>query len=239
MARRSGAFVLKVILADAELELVPELIAGHPSIRTMAKAMGKSGTRMILDANAHQAAIKQLDQGGRRGRPDITHYTLLALLESPLNQAGGLSVCIHTRHGQLIHIKPETRLPRGEARFQGVMARVLSDGRSQDKDPLIWNVGVRSPGEVLAAFASGPVTRFDPSGETSTFEAYAQGAEEDSTVIIGGFPNGTFSDDWQRVAPESLSLWPKALSAWAVAAELVAIWRTQKGPSLSDSTAPS
>ncbi len=231
--------VLRVILADAEVELVPGDIAGHPSIRNQAKLLGKQATRLLLDANAHRAALHQLPEGERRGRPDILQYCLLTLLESPLNKQGGLEVGIHVRDGQFIRIKPETRLPRGEARFHGVFARVLAEGKSQDNDPLVWSEGVRTPQQVLSSFATGKVLRLDPEGPAIQPEALPAQSDEDLTIIVGGFAHGTFTEEWQAAAPECVSLWPELLTAWAVLGECVAHWRAQKAPSPSGSTPPS
>ncbi len=231
----TGRTVLRVILADVEVELVPDEIAGHPAIRNQAKAMGKQPGRLLLDANAHTAAIRQLEDGQRRGRPDILQYTLLTLLESPLNKQGGLEVAVHTRDGTLIRIKPETRLPRGEARFHGVFARVLAEGRSQDKDPLIWSAGTKTPAEVVEAFAVGDVLRLDPEGPATAFEDLPASVGDDATLIIGGFAHGTFTPAWMEQG-RGVALWPELLTAWAVAGECVAHWRAQKAPSPGDSS---
>ncbi len=214
---------MHVIIADAELELVPEDIAGHPVVRKHAQAMGKRPGQLLLDANHHWQASKALPDGERRGRPDIVQMSLLGLLESPLNKAGGLEVSIHTRHGKWIHIRPDTRLPRGEARFQGVFARVLSTGQSQDKDPLIWSESA-SPAKIIKQ-APGKVLRLAEGADVVDIDAVAKDAGKDATVIIGGFPSGDFSDGWKAAAPATVSLWPEALVAWAVAAECAAAWR--------------
>ncbi len=223
--------MLSIILADAELELAPPEVAGHPAVKATARAQERKPGEVLLDQNAHGAATSRLVDGKRRGRPDIVHYCLLTLLESPLCKGGGLQVCIHTRHGQLIRIKPDTRLPRGEARFQGLMGRVLREGRSQDKDPLIWGAGTRTPAEVLAQVGVGPVLRLDEGGaaaKPAELAARAQGGN--LTVVLGAFPSGAFSPAWLAAAPDAVSLWPEPLNAWAIAAEVVAAHRAQWGP---------
>lgn len=218
--------MLHVILAGAEVELAPEAIAGHPAIRTTARELNRKSTEVLLDQNVHAPAIKQLPEGERRGRPDIVHYTLLALLESPLNKMGQLAVAIHTRNGELIRIRSDTRLPRGEARFQGLLSKVLRDGASQDKQPLLWSDGVLSPAEVLAAAGKGPVLRLDESGDPRTPAQLANKAVGgDLTVILGAFPSGDFTTEWKTAAPETASIFPQALNAWAVAAEVAAAFR--------------
>lgn len=217
--------MLHIVLAGAEVELAPEAIAGHPAVRTTAKELNRKGTEVLLDQNVHGPALRQLPEGERRGRPDILHYTLLVLLESPLNKQGGLKVLVHTRHGELVHIRPDTRLPRGEARFQGLLSKVLRDGASQDKDPLLWSDGVVSPAEVLAQ-CKGPTLRLDEGGAAlAPLELARRAKGGDLTVVLGAFPSGDFPADWKAAAPDAVSIFPQALNAWAVAAEVVAAVR--------------
>ncbi len=217
--------VLHVVLAGAEVELAPEAIAGHPAVRATAKELNRKPTEVLLDQNAHGPAIRQLPDGERRGRPDIVHYTLLVLLESPLNKEGRLKVLVHTRNGELVNIRADTRLPRGEARFQGLLSKVLRDGASQDKQPLLWSDGVRTPKQVLAE-CKGPVVRLDEGGAAlAPLELARKAVAGDLTVVLGAFPSGDFSRDWKAAAPEAVSIFPQALNAWAVAGEVVAAAR--------------
>lgn len=215
--------MLRVLLANAEMELVPESIAGHPQVRRLAQAGKRRPSELLLDQNQHHQALKTLEGGADRGRPDIVHYTLLTLLDSPLAKSGGLEVAIHTRGHHLVRVRGDTRLPRGEARFQGLMARVLRTGESSDEDPLIWVEGRMPPADALAKFAKGPVVRLDDDGPlTAPADLRTTG---DLTLVLGAFPHGPFPEPWKTAAPRSVSLWPEPLSAWAVAADVVAAFR--------------
>lgn len=220
--------MLRILLAQAELELVPEAVWGHPNIRKAVKLAGRKAGELLLDQNGHQHACRQLEDGARRGRPDIVQYTLLSLLESPLCKQGGLEVAIHTRHNQLIRIRPDTRLPRGEGRFQGLMSKVLLTGASQDgKDPLVHIEAECQPAEALERFGRGPVLRLDEGGETIAPRALRERAVHDKlTLVLGAYPSGGWSDTWQQAAPETASIFPEPLNAWAVAAECVAGYRS-------------
>lgn len=218
--------MLRVLLAGAELELVPDEIAGHPAVRSNLPHGRRAGD-VLLDQNLHAQASRRLPDGERRGRPDIVHYTLLALLESPAAKAGHLEAAVHTRHGELVRVRPGTRLPRGEARMHGLLAKVLRDGQGQDREPLLWVEGRMGPSDALAAFARGPVVRLDEDGPPlRPAELAARASGGDLTVVLGAFPSGGFGSDWQRAAPQTASLWPEALNAWAVAAEVAAAWRS-------------
>lgn len=226
--RRVG---LRVVLAQAELELVPQEIASHPIVRRQAQSMGKRPGQLVLDQNNHAPAMQDLAEHERRGRPDITHYCLLSLLESPLCRAGALEVAIHTRNRRFVRVRSDTRLPRGEARFQGVMARVLFEGASHDRDPLLWVEGRLAPEQVLERFGQGPVIRLDEHGPLVTpFQLADQASEGDLTVVLGAFPHGDWNVDWVQAAPRAASIWADPLNAWAVAAEVAAGFRARHGP---------
>lgn len=218
--------MLRFLLVDAQLELVPAEVAGHPQVRAHAKEQGKRPGDLLLDQNAHRQACKRLEDGDRRGRPDIVQYTLLTLLESPLCKAGHLEVAVHTRDGLLLRIRSDTRLPRGEQRFYGLLAKLLRDGRSQDTDPLLWSEGTRTAAEALAAFGEGPVLRLDEGGEpVRPTDLHARADGGDLTLVLGAFPRGDYGDDWLAAAPDAVSIYPEPLNAWAVAAECVAGFR--------------
>lgn len=222
---------LRIVLAEAEMELIPQELLSHGAVEAYARNLNRSPASMLLDQNHHHAAMRRLPNKERRGRPDIVHTTLLHLLESPLCRAGGLHICIHTRHRELIRIKPETRLPRGEARFQGVMARVLKQGASQDEDPLIWSEGKRSAEQVLEAFAKGPVYRLDEGGASATpLQLVDQAKNGELTVILGAFPHGDWGGEWTKAVPTKISIWPEALNAWVVASEISVSFRARHGP---------
>lgn len=222
--------MLKVLLADAGLELPPPDVAGHPAIRKHARSLDRRPTEVLLDQNMHRPAINRLPDAARRGRPDIVHVSLLVLLESPLCKAGGLEVAVHTRDGLLVQIRPDTRLPRGEARFQGLMAKVLLEGRTHEKDPLLWVEARTDPAQALAAFAKGEVVRLDEAG-TAMAPADLADKGPDQTLVLGAFPSGPWSAAWQEAAPQAVSLWPDPLNAWAIASECVAGHRARWGPS--------
>lgn len=222
--------MLRFLLVDAQLELVPAEVAGHPQVRAHARAQNKKPSDLLLDQNAHRQACKQLPDGDRRGRPDIVQYTLLNLLESPLCKDGELEVAVHTLDGTLVRIRSDTRLPRGEQRFHGLLAKVLRDGRSQDRDPLLWSEGRRTPAEVLATLARGPVLRLDEAGTPlRPADLFARTDGGDLTLVLGAFPRGDYPEAWRTAAPETVSIHPEPLNAWVVAAECAAGFRAGMG----------
>jgi len=79
----------------------------------------------LLNVDDHLAILKKAHRPADVARPDITHQTLLSLLDSPLNKAGRLQVWIHTAANAVIKVDPSVRLPRTFKRFCGLMVQLL------------------------------------------------------------------------------------------------------------------
>lgn len=99
---------LVIILEKAQLETVK---MGH--------------TYELLNCDDHLHILKKNNRDPGSCRPDITHQSLLMLMDSPLNRAGLLQVYIHTEKNVLIEINPQTRIPRTFRRFAGLMGEFL------------------------------------------------------------------------------------------------------------------
>ena len=48
----------------------------------------------LLNCDDHKGIHKKLNREASQSRPDILHHELMALLDSPLNKAGYLKVCV-------------------------------------------------------------------------------------------------------------------------------------------------
>lgn len=106
--RKTNGKRLIVILENASLETVKN---------------GKSFE--LLNCDKHKTIMRKNKKDPATARPDITHQSLLMLLDSPLNKAGLLQVYIHTERNVLIEINPHTRIPRTFDRFCGLMVQLL------------------------------------------------------------------------------------------------------------------
>ncbi|KAL9296255.1 hypothetical protein ACSQ67_022151 [Phaseolus vulgaris] len=83
-------------------------------------------TYQLLNSDDHANFLRKNNKNPGDYRPDITHQSLLSILDSPLNKAGRLrSVYIRTEKGVLIEVKPFVRIPRTFKRFAGVMLELL------------------------------------------------------------------------------------------------------------------
>lgn len=211
--------MIDLVLADAELETVPEAIRDHPQVTADARKRDLDPAAMLLDSSRHHAAMQDLPEGDRRGRADIVHLALLVALESRAAKAGRVRPWVHTRDDRLVTVDPETRLPKQLHRFTGLMRQLLSSGRVGPKDrDLMVTEPDRSLAEVVADRGD-PVVVMDADGEPATQDGIVE-AVGDGTVVVGAFPSGGYRSDLPD-APR-LALGGEPLMAWAVAGEVVA-----------------
>lgn len=223
--------MLTLVLADAELELVPDQIKGHTSVRTAANRRDQRPSRTLLDASVHHDALKHVHDGERRGRPDLTHYFLLLALDSVLNKQRGLRLVVHTRNDERISVNPETRIMRNYPRFVGLMEQLWQFGQVP-QDPVLFKLESGYPLErVLKEDARGPVVAFDEHAPRVPFRPWVaeKARAGDLTVVLGGFPKGDFRSPVKTLASELVSIRDEPLSVWTVETALIAFWEDALG----------
>lgn len=217
--------MLTLVLADAELELVPTQIQRHPAIRSYAGKRGKSPAKVLLDSSYHHAAMNRLEQAERRGRPDIVHLFLLLCLDSILNSEGKLRTTVHTRNNEMITIAPETRIPKNYTRFVGLMEELFVAGRvPTEGSPLLRLEGGKDLKAVLEEVGGKTVT-MDPAGKKVDLQDFLGRKKGDLTIIIGGFPHGEFNSPVKDLCEEMISIHESPLKVWTVAAEVLVSYR--------------
>lgn len=211
------------MVVEAAVELVPKEIWEHPAVRSYARRRGKRPGEVLLDRAYHHAAMKVLPRAYKRGRPDITHFTLLEVLGSPLNRAGMLETYVETQSGHLIHIHPETRLPRIYERFKGLVEKLY-------REPL-----VEAEGRVLLRMERGGLERLveavkpdvkillSERGERMGWDELAERivSHRKPMIMVGGFPRGDFEEETRRHADHEISIWHQPLEAWTVSSRIL------------------
>jgi rRNA small subunit pseudouridine methyltransferase Nep1 len=218
--------MLTLVLAEAEVELVPAELRCHPAVITHARQRKKQPTQILLDSNYHHAAMNNLPEGRRRGRPDITHLFLLTALESIVNKQGQLNIIVHTRNDMVITVRPETRIMRNYERFLGLMEKLFEKHVVPDeKQPLLslqQNIPLK---QVIEQVQADEVITFSKDGASIRLQDYFEELKKQKKhhllCIIGGFPSGTFHTDLKTIPTKVLSLYPDMLPAWTVASEIL------------------
>lgn len=194
--------MMKIVLAESELELVPESIRHHKCVKRP-----KEGGVVLLDSNFHHSAMKGLPEAYRRGRPDIVHVCLLNALDSPLNRAGSLEFYVHTRNDDVIEMSPKWRVPRSYNRFVGLMENLFEQRTIEHDKDMLLNMKKMGLAELIGSISDGMEVKL------MHYQGRRYAPSEDSVIIIGGFPHGDFKED---LGFEKYSICSEELMAWSV-----------------------
>jgi len=215
--------LLILILTESALETVPQGLRRHPSIQRHSKRRGKHPQFLLLDRSYHHTAMKTLEEGEKRGRPDIIHFALLEALSSPLNKEGLLQTYVHTIQDYVITVKPETRLPRNYLRFVGLVEQLFESGRVPLSGPALLKLEHKTMPQLLREIKPNYVTVFSRKGKCRLLEETVSrlSDKERPAVVIGGFPHGHFSETIIRLAKEVICIDQKMLEAWTVTSRVI------------------
>jgi rRNA small subunit pseudouridine methyltransferase Nep1 len=218
--------MLTLMLAEAEVEIMPAELTRHPAVIAYARQRKKPPTQILLDSNYHYSAMTTLQEGRRRGRPDITHLFLLTALESIVNKEGQLHIIVHTRNNMVITVNPETRIMRNYERFLGLMENLFEKHVVPDEKQPLLSLQKNIPLEQAIEQVQADVTiTFSKDGSSVILSDYFKELKKQNKhhllCIIGGFPSGTFHTDLKTFTNDNFSLYPDMLPAWTVASEIL------------------
>ncbi len=220
--------MLSLVVIDAELETIPDIMKDDYSIRIQAKKRGKPASKMLLDSNFMHSAIERYFPGesNRRGRPDIIFHLLMTSLESILNKKSGLRVIIHTRNNQIIEINPSIRLPKSYNRFVGLMEDLFDKRAIGPQSETLMKVTDGNWKDALN-MTGGNQILLSPRGIPWKIADVFHGAG-DQSVIIGGFSQGDFISDVYSLG-SGISIYPDELTIWSVAMECICQYERNYG----------
>ena len=167
--------------------------------------------------------MKSLKDGEKRGRPDIVHFALLEALGTPLNKEGYLRIYVHTINDRVVHVNPEVRLPRSYTRFVGLFEQLFQLRRIPPAGPALLLLERKNLDQLLQDIECDYVVAFSTKGSRGRLDETMQklGARERSTVLIGGFAHGHFSETTAKLADEILCIDPEMLEAGVVTSRVI------------------
>lgn len=219
--------MLNIIIADAELELVPKELWSFPDAISYSRRRSKKLSEVLLDSNYMHRAIESVFPGEstRRGRPDIIHTLLLSCQESILNKVGMLRVFIHTRENKVIIVNWLTRIPRSFNRFVGLIEDLYDKRKIQNSDFVLLEMLDLTIKELVSSKGLKNVRILSPDEKVSSISD-AVGTNDETTLIIGGFSEGKFRSDIEGLG-EKYSIYPEELTIWTVAMEAICTYERQ------------
>lgn len=211
------------VLADSELELIPQELQRERSILSSARMRGKPPEKILLDASHHHPAFVKLKDSERRGRPDLVHFFLMLAMDSDLNASGRLKVFVHTRNDDVIAVKPETRLPPHYPRFVGLIESLYEQRVVPSRENALLELRNSVPlATLVAALKPDVVYVMDPAGKEVPLDAKFVGLDDKTVVvIIGGFSKGEFRTDLEKIKHEKISLGTRQQKVWTVTAKVL------------------
>jgi rRNA small subunit pseudouridine methyltransferase Nep1 len=209
---------LNFIIAESALELIPEEIRSHPSVRSDARRRGVEVSAVLLDRSIHHAAMLKLKDSLKRGRPDLVHLTLLSVTSAPIYQDGMVRVFIHTGGDTVLQLKERTRPPKSYARFRNLVEKLLQERPSSG----LVTVYDSTIAQLLKSLRSSPVVGLSVQGAPLELPELARElASHDPAVLIGGFSKGHFLPSTVRAVDRLVRIHERPLDAHVVAARLV------------------
>lgn len=221
--------MLTLVIADAELELVPKELWNAPDSKSYSRRRSKPLSSLLLDSNYMHHAIDAAFPGEskRRGRPDIIHTLLLTCQESILNKAGQLELFIHTREDKVIIVNRETRIPRSFNRFSGLIEDLFAKRIIQSDGVTLLEMTDSTLRDFILKRGMRNVRVFSPDGAESTVSE-AVGNEVTTTMIIGGFSEGNFRSSMDGLGKQ-YSIYHEELTIWTVAMEAICTYERLHG----------
>lgn len=230
--------MLNLVLAESAIEPIPSNLWNHPSVLKRSRSLRKNPGEMLLDRSYHHAAMLKIEDGRKRGRPDIAHFCLLNALGTPLNLEGGLRTSVHTREDKLILVNSETRLPRNYDRFVGLIEQLYSLGRVPAEGKTLLEIRSETLSNHIGDINASRIVALSRAGVKSTIEKVVEtvAKEPNPLFLIGGFPAGEFDSKTMRLADDVFSIYPETLDAWIVVARVIYEYERMMGLSNSSLT---
>ncbi|WP_297215522.1 16S rRNA (pseudouridine(914)-N(1))-methyltransferase Nep1 [Thermoplasma sp.] len=213
--------MLHLIIADAELETIPEQMTEDPAIRRFAKKRNKKVEKIILDSNYMHTSIDRYfpNESKRRGRPDIIYLLLEMAQESILNHKNQLRTYIHTRNNKVIKISPITRMPKSYNRFIGLFEDLFDKKIITNSGKKLLSIEDSNLLDLINSINVDRKILLHPKGEMKKPSEIVD--KSDMLVVIGGFSEGDFLSDISYMQ-EKYAIFDQELTIWSVANEVIA-----------------
>lgn len=211
---------LTVVLFGAGIEIPPPEIRDHPAILADARRRGRKPDSILLYVARHRFAMDRLEDFERRGRPDIAHRALLALLDSPLNRMGMVRPIVETIEGRVFELSPDVRLPKDYYQFEGLMVQLLKTGRvPPEGEPLIWMLDESL--ESVVADAEVKVL-LSEEGERVRLDAWRELVRKKAALLIGAYQKGSPPERIYKLADKVWSVSKHSLMTTSVVCRAMA-----------------
>jgi rRNA small subunit pseudouridine methyltransferase Nep1 len=216
------------VIAEAAIELVPQILRNHPSVKNHSKRIGRDTNEILLDISYHHRAMveQNIRQWWKRGRPDIVHFDLVEALSTPLFKQKKLEVYVSTFDNKLIIINQNLRVPKNYFRFERLMTSIFNKQKNKRSSNLIElreNVGFNDL--IRKIIRPDAVLGFSIKGTKIKISDILLNNVVDNTknycFVVGGFQRGHFSETVNRTCNNVYSISPYGLESHVVIARVL------------------
>jgi len=165
----------------------------------------------------------KMEEGNKRGRPDIVHFALMEALGTPLFLNGMLRVYVHTIDNKLVAIADNLRVPKSYFRFEGLLVGLFRDKAVKSGEgAVLMEISDGTLADLLDAIKPARVIGLSTTGVQGTAEkAVAENLADDCAFVIGGFPRGHFSESTTKLLNLTYSISDLGLEAHVVIARIL------------------
>ena len=216
------------MIAEAAMELVPQILRNHPSVRNHSKRTGRGIDEIFLDVSYHHKAMveKNIDQWWKRGRPDIVHFDLVEALSTPLFKQKKLQVYVSTFDNNLVTISQDLRIPKNYSRFEGLMIGIFNKQKNKNSPNLIeFQENVSFNDLIEKIVRPDRIIGFSVEGTKSKISDILRNNVIDTTkhccFVVGGFQRGHFSDTVNAACDVIYSISPFSLESHVVISRIL------------------
>ena len=213
--------MLSLIITESSLELVPKDLQRHNSVTSYCKKMGKRPSEVLLDNSWHFAAMKGIKNEIKRGRPDIVHFCLLEACSIPLYEEDEIAVYVHTVDDKVISVGSGVRLPKSYHRFAGIIEKLFAEKIIRAGNEKLFEMKDMTFSELIDKIQPERVIGLSSEGRQSSYGEVAKLCDEDTCLVIGGFPKGDFSDSTKKRIDSIYSVEQRPLEAHVVVARIL------------------
>jgi len=208
--------LLSLILAESALELIPKELQNHNSVLAYSKRINKKPSELILDVSWHFAAMKDIKNEIKRGRPDLVHICMLEACSIPLYFENKLRVYVHTVDDKVISVGNNVRLPKSYHRFIGLIEKLYVTGIIEEGGKKLLEMKNMGFKELVNKINPKEIIGLSTKGATSSYEKLAKVICKDSCIVVGGFSKGHFSDQILKMTNNLVSVDKNPLEAHVI-----------------------
>ena len=213
--------MLSLIIAESSLELVPKELQRHNSVTSYCKKVGKRPSDVLLDNSWHFAAMKGIKNEIKRGRPDIVHFCLLEACSIPLYEEDEIAVYVHTVDDKVISVGSGVRLPKSYHRFAGIIEKLFAEKTIESDSKKLFEMKDMTFSELIDKIQPERTIGLSSEGKQSSYDKVAKLCDDDTCLVVGGFPKGDFSDSTKKRIDSLYSVDQKPLEAHVVVARIL------------------